>query len=356
MQEYKRPAKTIPRSPGIREEWIEAIKKGTKSTTDFSYSGPLTEVMLLANVAARLKDKNVKLLWDGEKMEFTNLPEANQFLSLRLPPRLVACDANLPMELYRGDQMKRPYALPLFVAAALLTPGARWPAFSGQIHDANRPMAARHHARPGRATRPAALGRRRPVRRQGSLPWSDGKGLPAKLEGRERLHRGRAQAPASIRTVKGFGDCQLHVEWMAPVDRPRARARAGATAASSSWTSTKSRSSTATTTRPMPTARPRPFTASIRRSSTPAGQPGEWQTYDIVFHRPRFDKDGKVLAPARMTVFHNGVLVHENARLTGPTAHKARPPYKMHADKLPVSLQDHGNPVRFRDIWIRNLE
>jgi predicted dehydrogenase len=86
MQEYKRPEKTIPRSAGIREEWIEAIKKGTKSTTDFSYAGPLTEVMLLANVAVRVKDKNMKLLWDGEKMQFTNLPEANQFLHFDYRP------------------------------------------------------------------------------------------------------------------------------------------------------------------------------------------------------------------------------------------------------------------------------
>jgi len=86
MQEYKRPAKTIPRSPGIREEWIEAIKKGGKSTTDFSYSGPLTEAMLLANVAVRMKDKNTKLLWDGEKMEFTNVPEANAFLRTEYRP------------------------------------------------------------------------------------------------------------------------------------------------------------------------------------------------------------------------------------------------------------------------------
>jgi len=86
MQDYKRPEKTIPRSPGIREEWIEAIKKGTKSTTDFSYAGPLTETMLLANVAVRLADKNLKLLWDGEKMEFTNLPEANELLHFQYRP------------------------------------------------------------------------------------------------------------------------------------------------------------------------------------------------------------------------------------------------------------------------------
>jgi predicted dehydrogenase len=86
MKDYQRPPKTIPRSPGIREEWIEAIKKGTKSTTDFSYSSRLTEVMLLGNIAVRMKDKNMKLLWDGEKMEFTNLPEANQYLYYEYRP------------------------------------------------------------------------------------------------------------------------------------------------------------------------------------------------------------------------------------------------------------------------------
>jgi predicted dehydrogenase len=80
MKEYRRPEKTIPRSPGIHLEWIEAIKAGEKSTTDFSYSGLLTEVMLLGNVAVRAQEHKTKLEWDGEKMEFTNLPEANQYL------------------------------------------------------------------------------------------------------------------------------------------------------------------------------------------------------------------------------------------------------------------------------------
>ena len=86
MQDYKRPEKTMPRSKGIREEWFEAIKNGTRSTTDFSYSGPLTETMLLANVAVRLKDRNMKLLWDAAKMEFTNLPEANELLHFQYRP------------------------------------------------------------------------------------------------------------------------------------------------------------------------------------------------------------------------------------------------------------------------------
>jgi hypothetical protein len=56
-----------------------------------------------------------------------------------------------------------------------------------------------------------------------------------------------------------------------------------------------------------------------------------------------------------MTVFWNGLLAHNDQELAGPTAHKARPPYAAHADRLPIALQDHGNPVRFRNIWIREL-
>ena len=80
MKEYRRPDKTIPRSPGIQLEWIEAIKTEKKSTTDFSYSGMLTEVMLLGNAAVRVQEHKTRLDWDGDKMEFTNLPEANQYL------------------------------------------------------------------------------------------------------------------------------------------------------------------------------------------------------------------------------------------------------------------------------------
>src|SRR6267378_5254250 len=87
-----------------------------------------------------------------------------------------------------------------------------------------------------------------------------------------------------------------------------------------------------------------------------ARPPGQWQSYDIVFHGPRFDKGGKLLRPARVTVLHNGVLVQDNVELSGPTAHKARPPYSPQPEKLPLALQDHSNPVRFRNIWIRELK
>ena len=86
-------------------------------------------------------------------------------------------------------------------------------------------------------------------------------------------------------------------------------------------------------------------------------KPGEWQTYDVIFHRPRFNEQGEVTRPATMTVFHNGVLVQDHEKLTGPTAHKKRPPYKPHAKRGPIMLQDHkDDPIRFRNIWVRELE
>ena len=83
--------------------------------------------------------------------------------------------------------------------------------------------------------------------------------------------------------------------------------------------------------------------------------PGQWQSYDIVFHGPRFDAAGKLSRPARMTVLHNGVLVQDDVELTGPTGHHVRPPYAAGPAKLPLGLQDHGDPVRYRNIWIREL-
>ena len=83
--------------------------------------------------------------------------------------------------------------------------------------------------------------------------------------------------------------------------------------------------------------------------------PGVWQSYDIVFIHPIFGADGAVLRPARMTVFQNGILVQNNFQMIGQTAHGRVATYEPHAEKLPLALQDHGYPVRFRDIWVREL-
>ena len=88
-------------------------------------------------------------------------------------------------------------------------------------------------------------------------------------------------------------------------------------------------------------------------------KPGEWQTFDITFHRPIFDKDGKVTRKAKFHVIHNGHVIHDNVELSGGTgwrgAHSISE-YKKHADKGPLQMQDHGNPVRFRNIWIKELD
>jgi len=87
-------------------------------------------------------------------------------------------------------------------------------------------------------------------------------------------------------------------------------------------------------------------------------KPGEWQAYDIIFTAPVFKENGDLESPARVTVMHNGVLIQNNVTILGPTDWVMKPVYKKHASKLPLMLQDHGddgNPISYRNIWIRNL-
>jgi hypothetical protein len=84
-------------------------------------------------------------------------------------------------------------------------------------------------------------------------------------------------------------------------------------------------------------------------------KPGEWQVYDIIFEGPRF-KDGKLERPAFATVLHNGVITQNHTELLGPTLHRQVGVYTPHPEKGPIALQDHGNPMRFRNIWIRELK
>jgi hypothetical protein len=84
-------------------------------------------------------------------------------------------------------------------------------------------------------------------------------------------------------------------------------------------------------------------------------KPGEWQTYDIVFRAPKFDEQGKVIDRARVTVLHNGVLIQNNVEIYGITYNDRPALYIAHPREEPLHLQDHGNPVRYRNIWIRRL-
>jgi hypothetical protein len=158
----------------------------------------------------------------------------------------------------------------------------------------------------------------------------------------------------NIATTQGFGDVQLHIEFMSPAPATgdgQGRGNSGVflmgiyevQVLDSYQNTTYADGHVAAIYGQYPP---------LVNASRP---PGEWQTYDIVFHRPRFDANGEVTSKARMTILHNGILVQDNVTLTGPTAHKERPPYAKHADRLPLILQDHGDPVRFRNVWVREL-
>lgn len=158
-----------------------------------------------------------------------------------------------------------------------------------------------------------------------------------------------------IRTTQSFGDVQLHIEWRVPTSvEGEGQDRGNSGVFLMGTYEVQVLDSYQNETYPDGQA------AALYGQYPPlvnATRPqGEWQTYDILFHRPHFDDDGSLVTPARMTVFHNGVLVQDNQKLTGPTAHEARPPYEEHAARLPIRLQDHDHPVQFRNIWLRELE
>ncbi len=162
-----------------------------------------------------------------------------------------------------------------------------------------------------------------------------------------------APRSGSIRTRAGFGDVQLHVEWSTPNSGSGQDSGNSGVYLMSTY-EVQVLNSYGNETYPDGQA------AAIYGQYPPlvnaSRPPDSWQSYDIVFRRPRFGGDGVLASPARLTVFHNGVLVQDNVTLTGPTGHYSRPPYAPHEDRLPIVLQDHNEPTRYRNIWIRNLE
>lgn len=164
-----------------------------------------------------------------------------------------------------------------------------------------------------------------------------------------------APGTGSIQTKRGFGDAQLHVEWAAPATvegEGQERGNSGVFLMGTYEVQVLDSYQNATYPDGQCAAAYGQYPPLVNASRPP----GEWQTYDIVFRRPHFEEDGTLITPARLTVFHNGILVLDNVELTGPTAHKDRPPYEAHPARLPLRLQDHGNKVRYRNIWLRELK
>jgi hypothetical protein len=159
---------------------------------------------------------------------------------------------------------------------------------------------------------------------------------------------------ASIITKQSFGDCQLHVEWRTPVPAvgtSQGRGNSGIFPMTlyevqvlDSWDNE---------------TYPNGQAGSIYKQYIPlvnaSTPPGTWQTYDIIFTAPRFDPDSTLIRPGYMTVIHNGVLIQNHVELKGPTGYIGLPKYKYHGAKLPLLLQNHTNPVSYRNIWIREL-
>ena len=160
-------------------------------------------------------------------------------------------------------------------------------------------------------------------------------------------------AKTSIETSRGFGSCQLHVEWAAPekvVGTSQGRGNSGVYMMNnyeiqildSYDNKTYFDGQCGSIYKQWP-----PLVNACRK-------PGQWQSYDIIFTAPKFER-GKVVRPAYVTVLQNGVLVQNHAEILGATAWDRAPAYSPHPDKMPIQLQFHGNPVRFRNIWIREL-
>ncbi|HVV00935.1 MAG TPA: DUF1080 domain-containing protein [Verrucomicrobiae bacterium] len=183
--------------------------------------------------------------------------------------------------------------------------------------------------------------------------WKSAKnGGPAKW----KIENGYAEVngTGNIATKKEFGDCQIHLEWATPTTikgEGQGRGNSGVYLQGryeiqilDSYTNKTYFNGQA---------------GAVYKQHPPlvnaSRPPGEWQTYDIIFHAPRFSADGKVEKRATVTVLHNGVLVQDNAEIEGMTSPAGPPKYEPHPLKQSLVLQDHHNPDRFRNIWIREL-
>ncbi len=177
----------------------------------------------------------------------------------------------------------------------------------------------------------------------GAVPWQVGDGYFEVKPG-----------SGSIQTKRTFGDCQIHVEWASPnppQGTDQMRGNSGLIIMGLYELQVLDSYNAKTYADGQAAAIYGQYPPLVNASRAP----GEWQTYDVIFREPRFDSTGHLVSRTRETVMHNGVVVQDDSELSGPTAYHNRPAYFPLPDRLPLVLQDHGTPVRYRNIWIRDL-
>lgn len=236
-----------------------------------------------------------------------------------------------------------------------LLPGGQW-----HVHDARRPQPT--VVTPGTVSTPDAPGRPPSdavILFDGSdlSAWRTASGEPAGW----LVENGYMQVPprgttggGDIWTREEFGDCQLHVEWATPnppSGSSQGRGNSGIFLFGRYEIQVLDSYENPTYADGNAGAIYGQYPPLVNASR----EPGAWQTYDIVFTAPRFEGD-HVAAPAYLTLIHNGVVLHAHTALMGGTTHKRSPQYAAHGGWGPLKLQDHGDPVRYRNLWVRRLK
>lgn len=229
-----------------------------------------------------------------------------------------------------------------------MQPNGKW-----HVHDSDRPMA--------KVVTPGETFSQGAPAPSDAIVLFDGKDL-SKWSGSKgaatwKVENGYMEAikgAGDIRTKDEFGDCQLHLEFATP-SMPNAHSQDRGNSGVFLMGRYEIQVLDCFENQTYADGQ----TGAIYSQSPPLAnackKPGEWQSYDIIWEGPRWDADGKLTKPAYVTVIHNGVVLHNHKELLGDTPHRAVGKYHKHPPTGPIQLQDHGNPMRFRNIWVRPL-
>lgn len=212
------------------------------------------------------------------------------------------------------------------------------------VHDPDRPAPPR--VDPGPETGPA------PVPNDAIVLFG-GRDL-SQWNGGWNVEKGEIVAGAgTLGTKESFGDIQLHIEWMAPAhwEGPWYNRGNNGVLLMGLY---EIQIFDSYNEKLYPDGQAAAIYAQTPPLVNACRKPGEWQSYDIVFTAPKHEGD-KLVSPARITMHHNGVLVHLNQEIFGETGHKVLPGHRRKIGAGPLMLAGHDCPVRFRNIWLRKL-